>query len=208
MNHVPPFAVIFFRFKREFLKKLKTKRPGRLLSALVIMACYFPMAHASEEGPKTLTIKGLYMGMPLERAVKTAAAMTDTTHYGLQSFNLSEYKFRKFESTAHRHWYCDLRKSVTSPVVFATDAEKRLTFLSIQGTLVERLFESNEETAEDFARNFAAAHGLPMMTPFQQAHQSPLPNILPDSGWRFLSPFGYKITVYSNKDIDLEKTGP
>jgi len=198
----------FYTFHGGLLKKGPTQPPWRLISALIIIAFALPLGHASAPGTETLRVKGLYIGMPLDVAVKTAATLTDITHYRLQPFNLSEFKFRKFESDAHRHWFCDLRNAVVSPLVFAADAEKKLTFIAIQGTLVEQLFESHKDSAEAFAQRFARAHDLPAMTPFQQSGQSPLPNILPDSGWRFLSPLGYKITVYSNKDIDIEKIAP
>ena len=180
-------------------------QPWRFLSTLFTLVCCLSLCHASPQGPETLKVKGLYLGMPLDQAVEIAGTMTDVADYVLQPFNLSEFKFRKFESRRHHYWCSG--KSVVPPIVFAADTEKKVTFISIHGALVEELFEYQQESAEDFSRTFAVAHGLPTMTAFQQAGQSPLPNLIPDSGWRFSSSFGYKITVYSNKDIDIEKTG-
>jgi len=184
----------------------KTKiQPWSFLTTLAVLVGFLYPGHVSPQGPEILKVNGLYLGMPLHDAIEIAGTLTDVTDYTLRPFNLSEFKFRKFESKEHRYWYAG--RSVVSPIVLAADARKQVTFISIHGPLVKQLFPYEEKSPEDFSRSFAAAHGLPAMNPFEQANQSPLPNLIPDAGWQFLSPFGYKITVYSNKDIDIEKTG-
>lgn len=187
------------------------RRSGYVQQCLFIaltVACLFSVSHSIEPGPLPLKVRGLYLGMPLSEAVKAVADIADLNHYDLQPFNLAAYKFRTFEGNNHKYWFSDVRTSVVSPLVFATNAEKRLTFISISGPLMDRLFPPEETAPEDFAHRFADAHGLPEMTPFRTEHESPLPNLLPDSGWRFRSPAGYKITIYSNRDLDLETIDP
>jgi hypothetical protein len=173
-----------------------------------MVGCLIAIGHSAGKGPATLEVCGFYLGMPLADAVKAAADLVDITHYKVQPFNLEQYKFRTFEGNAHQLWFSDTRQSVVSPIAFATDGEKRVTFISIGGGLVNRLFQSQKTTAEDFVRSFADGHNLPQMTPFQKEQTSPLPKLLPHSGWRYRSPLGYKITIFSNKDLDIEKAGP
>jgi hypothetical protein len=173
-----------------------------------MFGCLIAMGHSAGKDPATLEVGGFYLGMPLADAIKAAADLVDITHHKLQPFTLEQYKFRTFEGNRHQFWFSDTRRSVVSSLAFAADGEKRVTFISMGGALVDRLFPSQETTAEDFVRIFAVTHDLPQMTPFQKKYKSPLPNLLPHSGWRFRSPLGYKITIFSNKDLDMEAAGP
>ena len=179
-----------------------------LLKGILIAACCLSFAFPVSAGAKKLNVKvkGLYIGMMLHDAKVIAGKFTDLTNYKLIPFNLSQYKFRDFKYDEHKYWFSDVRRSVVSPIVFATDANKRLTFISIQGTLVDKLFNSADHTVKQFVQDFSDMYNILPMTKIASNSKSPLPNLLPTSGWTCLSSHGYRITVFSNKDIDIEKS--
>ncbi len=190
----------------DYLGKKGWRLLKGLLTGILIAACCSSLSFAGSAGAKKLNIKGLYIGMTLYDAKVIAEIFTDLTNYKLMPFNLSQYKFRAFQCDEHKYWFSDVRRSVVSPIVFATDANKRITFISIQGTLVDKLFNSADHTAKQFVQEFSDMNNILQMTEIASKPKSPLPNILPSSGWTYLSSHGFRITVFSNKDIDIEKT--
>lgn len=178
----------------------------RLFSGIFIIIFCSGIAYGGSTGPRILKVKGLYLDMRLQDAKDVISKFTDMTHYRLKPFNLTQYKFREFQRDSHKYWFSDARESVLSPIAFATDSQEMVTFISINGALVDKIFNSSRHTAQQFVQQFADTNDLPPMTSFVAGPKSPLPNMLPNTGWTFSSPHGYKITIFSNKDIDIEKT--
>jgi len=148
------------RMDTDYLEKKGWRLLKGLLTGILIAACCSSLSFAGSAGAKKLNVKGLYIGMTLHDAEVIAEKFTDLTNYKLKPFNLSQYKFRNFQCSEHKYWFSDIRRSVVSPIVFATDANKRITFISIQGALVDKLFNSADHTAKQFVQEFSDMYNI------------------------------------------------
>ena len=72
------------------------------------------------------------------------------------------------------------------------DANNKVTRISLSGELVDHIFSASEMSADDFVEQFRKRYNMPE-----------LPGI--PFGWRYSSPNGYTVTIYTDKVIDIKK---
>jgi|GEM_PF-1519466 len=72
------------------------------------------------------------------------------------------------------------------------EANNKVTRISLSGELVDHIFSTSEISADDFVEQFRKRYNMPE-----------LPGI--PFGWRYPSPNGYTVTIYTDKLIDIKK---
>ena len=159
---------------------LSVWRPAALLAVALAAAC--------GRAPEDLQVKGLYLGMPLEEAARTAEAL-----------------YRQIEGAAFRpvQWsqmdsytmHID-RPQAMDIVIGARDGRVRL--IVFNPGLVERLFASAGLSAGQLAERFAAEHGLPTLEHGINANPP-----RPEHYWQYVSRRGWKVVIDEDKDIVL-----
>jgi len=74
------------------------------------------------------------------------------------------------------------------------DGNGKVAEITFSGELTDYIFFTKEVHADNFVEEFTKNFGLPN-----------LPWIL--HGWQYSSPYGYKLTIWTDKSIDIKKSG-
>ena len=147
---------------------------------LVAIFCLFIFAQAEDEGPEQLRIKGIYVGMDMDETIKICRKFMDKT------MTLEEL-------TPDKHVI--FRQGVTIGILVA-DPENKLTMIALGRPIVDNMFNAEGMPVKEFAIQFVTAYKIPSMKTFREQG---------DRGWRFTSPHGYKVEIYHNGQLSIEK---
>ena len=160
---------------------MKFKRLGKVFSVVflaVLGLCLF--AQAEEEGPKQLKVKGIYMGMDMEEAKKICGKYMDDSMAGEQA---TPDQYIIFQQGAFVG-------------VLISDPQKKLTTIALTRPLVDNMFNVSGMPVKEFAAQFVSAYHIPSMEYFREEG---------DAGWRFTSPHGYRVDIFKNGQLTIEK---
>lgn len=135
---------------------------------------------AEDDGPKQLIVKGLYVGMDINEAKDICKKYLDKT------MTLEEFTP---EITGI------YQEGVGSGVLLA-DSKNKLKMIALGRPVVDNMFNAHGIPIEDFAQQFVAAYDIPSMTAFREKG---------DSGWRFTSPYGYKVEILTIGQLSIER---
>lgn len=139
-----------------------------------------PVANYGARGPK---IKGLYLGMNIEYARKQMAEL-----------------LRKKVPKVGEGWVEENRCAwgfwEDSYCISAEKSDKKVRQIDLWNTwgIVDKLFNAEGLSGKEFAQAFMNAYGIPSMEPCLS---------LPAS-WRFTSPHGYEIIIFTNKSLSIK----
>ena len=146
------------------------------------------LAAACGRTPESLRVRGIYLGMPLDKAVRTAEAL----YRQIEGVEFRPVQWRQRDSYS-QHTDRPLALDMT---LGARDGRLRLIVLN--PGLVDRLFASAGQSAEQLARRFAAEHGLPAL---QHGINANPPQ--PEHYWQYVSRRGWKVAIHQDKCVVL-----
>jgi hypothetical protein len=135
------------------------------------------------EGPKILKIKGFYLGMDIDKAcevlrnslhAKKCEYLVDLYEGGYELIHFPRYR---------------------TPEIKA-GPDKKVNYMFFSGSDVEELFDAYGYDPVKFVDKFTDAYKIPKMKPFFEKTAPLKKKKL--IGWRYISPFGYKVTIYAN----------
>jgi hypothetical protein len=150
------------------------------LMVFVAVLCLFILAHAEDEGPEQLKVKGIYMGMDIDEAKKICRKYMDQT-----------MTFEELTPDKHVIFQQGSRMGV-----LGTDAENKLVMIALGRPILDNMFKAEGMPIKDFAVQFVSAYKITSMKAFKEQG---------DRGWRFTSPHGYKVEIYRNGQLSIEK---
>jgi len=147
-----------------------------------------------------LEIKGVSIGMNISDVPAILAALGDTWEVSdvkngeeeLNEVGLAMYKIRS------GGFFVDARNKTTQSFMnFTVSAGKdgKVKFILIPGPYAEVLFKAKEMEASEFVEAFAKGYKIPI---FEVKDDM--------SGWYYTSPNGYKISIDTEKTIEIERT--
>ena len=146
------------------------------------------LAAACGRAPQDLRVKGLYLGMPLDKAMQTAEAL----YHQIEGASFRPLRWRQLDSYSQ---HTD-RPAEMDMTFGARDGALRLIVLN--PGLVDRLFASAGQTAGQLAQRFAAEHGLPDL---QHGINTNPPQ--PEHYWQYVSRRGWKVVIDEKKYVVL-----
>ncbi len=172
-----------------------------IITFLSLVFLCAPAQAANDAGaqPKRLSIKGLSLGMPIEKAAKVlkdalAKYVMPFPYGGSPEFTDPERDDKGFlVRIGHR------KKDSPFPMFFpfatiTADSSKNVTQIDLSASVVDELFGTSEMGGEEFARNFLKAYKLTSLRPLEDG-----------SGWYHVTPDGTRIIITEEKQLRLEK---
>jgi hypothetical protein len=146
------------------------------------------LATACGRAPGNLRVRGLYLGMPLDKAMQTAEAL----YRQIEGADFRPVRWRQLDSYSQH----SNRPAAMDMTLGARDGGLRLIVFNPE--LVDRLFASSDQTAEHLAQRFADEHGLPAL---QHGINANPPQ--PEHYWQYVSRRGWKVVIDQNKCVVL-----
>ena len=168
---------------KEKPMKRRTLSAGRHVAVLAVA-----LAAACGRAPSDLRVKGLYLGMPLGEAVRTAEAL----YRQVEGAAFRPVQWRQLDSYSQ---HTD-RPAAMDMTFGARDGRLRLIVLN--PGLADRLFAASDLSAERLAQRFAAEHRLPAL---QHGINANPPQ--PEHYWQYVSRRGWKVVIDQNKCVVL-----
>ena len=159
---------------------MKIRKSSIMLSIVVFVIFCFCISYA-DEGPKVMKVKGIYLGMNLNDTKKILQKFMD------KSMELGEI--------GGGVWAV-ISPTVGYAAVIRGDSENKLDYIAIMRPLVDAMFGVSGLPVKEFATEFVSAYKIPSMKPFNEGKES---------GWEFISAHGYKVRIFLNGQLDIEK---
>jgi len=165
------------------------KRQRRLKSAGSALGLALALLASCRQAPERLAVKGLYLGMSLDKATVQVEAL---------------YRQIEGDRFTPLHWIQWDSYSAHTNRAFADDitlgnSDSGLRYITFNPGLVDKLFGSSALTAEQLSREFAKIHDLPDMK-----HGSRLANGRTQDYWEYVCPCGWKACVLYDKTLVLK----
>jgi hypothetical protein len=165
--------------KKEFL----------ILSALVwsVFFCY------CGRSPRSVTVRGLYLGMPMNDAVKQVEAM----YRQIEGSRFRKLQWRQWDSfSAHTD-------RATEMDITIRNSGTGIRFICFNPGLIDRLFDSASLSAGQLARRFAEEYRLSALE-----HRIDRNPPQPEHYWEYVSSRGWKVFITQAKALVLQNWGP
>ena len=153
---------------------------GVFLVTSMFITCYLGVSFA-DEGPRTLKVKGCYLGMDIEDTKKIIEKYTD-----------KEVTIRKY---GKKYYLSSENSSAWSGL------DKKVIYIIFHCPLVDKIFNTSAISARRFVEEFRNAYSIPAMT-------RTYVEVINDYAWVFESPYGYKLLIGDHKWVSITKIPP
>jgi hypothetical protein len=158
-----------------------TKSLWHITTLALIAVCCWTMHALADDGPKQLKVKGLYLGMDLNEARDTCQKLIDDSMFIDQ---MTSNSFAIYLQTGHLIG------------IIGCEADNKVGMIALERPVVDNMFDSVGMPVEEFGGQFISAYNIPFMKPFMDQDSS---------GWRFISPHGYKVELHSTGGLLIQK---
>jgi len=158
-----------------------TKSLLHITIVALIAVCCWTMPALAGDGPKQLKIKGLYLGMDLKAARDICEKLIDDSMFINETTSNS---FGIFLQAGHMIG------------IIGCDGDKKVGMIALERPIVDDMFDSAGMPVEEFGGQFISAYNIPSMRPFMDQNSS---------GWRFISPHGYKVEIHNTGGLLIQK---
>lgn len=165
--------------------KIKSFIPFVLVLLIVFCSC--------GRSPQSVRVRGLYLGMPMDDAVKLVEEM----YRQVEGSRFQTLKWRQWDSfSAHTDHEPDMDITITN-------SDNGIRFICFNPGLVDRLFDSASLSAEQLARWFAEEYHLSALK--HHVNRNP-PQ--PKHYWEYNSSQGWKVFITQTKTLVLQDWRP
>lgn len=165
----------------------------------------------TEDGPAVLKVKGLYVGMNIDDACKIVNSLFGSSYIvrdvpptfqatgllpGTYMVDMTDDEIKgyldpKGEGNG-RLQLMGFRGDSYIPIFVTADANRKVIYIRITSSAVDKLFNVTDIEAEDFSKEFINSYKIPYLKPVS-------------FDWEFSSPYGYRLKISSNKTIEIQE---
>ena len=183
-----------------------------IIFGIILLVAYTSVSVAASEAPrnvkvkeKQIILKGLSIGMDINEARKicinlvgknwTVSQVEDSNT--LMTHDREYFKKNKMRMFGKQGFLMKNKDSNLTGYGFIIDDDGngKVTEIFLSGELTDYIFLTNDVHADYFVEEFKKYFGLPN-----------LPWIF--RGWQYSSPYGYVLTIMTDKSIDLKRNRP
>jgi hypothetical protein len=178
------------------VKYMKTQ-----LQIITLLVCLTATAARAESD---FTFKGFSLGMSLDDAEKLINekynnAFDEVTNEEIGQAETQLFALVGYESKAN---YRISIASLGFPLaVVEADSQKKVIAFRFPSEVVDKLFNSGDMPARDFAKQFLHSYNLPELKPSSFPVRVGAEKI---GGWEYTSPKGFRVRISVNKDLTVE----
>jgi hypothetical protein len=143
--------------------------------------------------PRSVKVRGLYLGMSMNDAVKQVEAM----YRQVEGSRFRKLHWRQWDSfSAHTDRETEMDITIR-------DSDNGIRFICFNPGLIDKIFDSASLSADQLARWFAEEYRLPVL-----AHRINRNPPQPEHYWEYVSSRGWKVFITQAKALVLQDWRP